>query len=391
MAIDDLWYRRKRSASGDRIPSKRYGRGKRWRVRWVDPATGQRHTAFFSKKAAAERHDAAMQADIARGQYVNPSDGKITVREYAEVWRKDQLHRDTTSDMIERAFRLHINPTLGDIAMNQLRPTHVRSWVKARAQTMANSTLHLVFSYLASMCRAAVQDKVIGSSPCDGVRLPQVERKDYFVPTPNQVHTAARELYDRYYPAPYLASGCGLRVSEIFGLELEHIDFERGEVLVEQQLLQQPRQAPRLAPVKTKTSNRTVELPEVVAETLFHHLERYPPQPLEIDDGTNPKSLTRRPARLLFTTVTGLPVTRSNWSPVWKSAVQRAGLPAGTGLHALRHYFATLLIHSGASVKTVQLALGHSSPMTTLETYAHEWPEAIERTRSLVDESLGSM
>lgn len=127
----------------------------------------------------------------------------------------------------------------------------------------------------------------------------------------------------------------------------------------------------------------------MVAESLRRHLERYPPQPLEIDDGTNPKSPTRRPARLLFTTVSGLPVTRSNWSPVWKSAVQRAGLPAGAGLHALRHYFATLLIHSGASVKTVQLALGHSSPTTTLETYAHEWPEAIERTRSLVDESLG--
>lgn len=390
MAVDDMWYLRKRSAMGDRIPSKRYGRGKRWRVRWVDPATGQTHTAFFSKKAAAERHDSAMQTDIARGQYVNPSDGKITVREYAERWRKEQLHRETTSDMIERAFRLHINPTLGGIALNQLRPTHVRSWVKSRSQTMANSTLRLVFSYLASMCRAAVQDKVIGSSPCNGVRLPQVEQKDYFVPTPQQIHHAARELYARYYVAPYLASGCGLRVSEVFGLELEHIDFERNEVVVGQQLLQQPHYAPRLAPVKTKTSNRTVELPMVVAEALRCHLEKYPPQPVEIDDATDPKNPIRRSARLLFTTVTGLPVTRSNWSPVWRSAVKRAGLPEGMGLHALRHYFATLLIHSGASVKTVQLALGHSSPMTTLETYAHEWPEAIERTRSLVDASLGS-
>ncbi|GAB2755283.1 hypothetical protein GCM10027174_33660 [Salinifilum aidingensis] len=40
-----------------------------------------------------------------------------------------------------------------------------------------------------------------------------------------------------------------------------------------------------------------------------------------------------------------------------------------------------------SSVKTVQLALGHSSPMTTLETCTHEWPETIERTRPLVDES----
>ena len=88
-------------------------------------------------------------------------------------------------------------------------------------------------------------------------------------------------------------------------------------------------------------------------------------------------------------TRTGLPLQRSNWSAVWRVAVGRAGLPAGFGLHGLRHYFATLLIHGGASVKTVQLALGHSSAMITLNTYAHEWPDAIDRTRALVDAALG--
>lgn len=79
---------------------------------------------------------------------------------------------------------------------------------------------------------------------------------------------------------------------------------------------------------------------------------------------------------------------RSNWSTRWYSAVRRAHLPQGFGLHGLRHYFATLLIHNGASVKTVQLALGHSSPMITLNTYAHEWPDALDRTRTPVDTAL---
>ena len=43
-------------------------------------------------------------------------------------------------------------------------------------------------------------------------------------------------------------------------------------------------------------------------------------------------------------------------------SARKAGIPKGTGLHFLRHYFATLLIHSDASVKRVQLALGHSTP-----------------------------
>jgi integrase len=63
-------------------------------------------------------------------------------------------------------------------------------------------------------------------------------------------------------------------------------------------------------------------------------------------------------------------------------------VPPGLGYHRLRHYYATLLIHAGASVKTVQLALGHSKPSVTLDMYTHEWPDAIDRTRNLFDEAL---
>lgn len=73
----------------------------------------------------------------------------------------------------------------------------------------------------------------------------------------------------------------------------------------------------------------------------------------------------------------------------WKKAVEAVdGVPEGFGYHGLRHYFATLLIHGGASVKTVQMALGHATPIITLNTYAGEWPEAIDRTRNLVDAAL---
>ncbi|MFD8534484.1 tyrosine-type recombinase/integrase [Streptosporangium canum] len=80
---------------------------------------------------------------------------------------------------------------------------------------------------------------------------------------------------------------------------------------------------------------------------------------------------------------------RATWAHIWAPAARTARIPKGTGLHGLRHYFATLLIHRGASVKAVQLALGHSTPMVTLNTYVGEWPEAQERTRVLVDDALG--
>jgi integrase len=141
--------------------------------------------------------------------------------------------------------------------------------------------------------------------------------------------------------------------------------------------------------VKTKTSARTVELPEVTAKALARHIELYPPVEIEVDDEAGPRHPTRRIAKLLFTMPSLPPIHRATWAHIWQPARQAASLEKGTGLHCLRHYFATLLIHNGASVKTVQLALGHSTPTVTLNTYAGEWPEAYERTRSLVDGALG--
>jgi integrase len=60
------------------------------------------------------------------------------------------------------------------------------------------------------------------------------------------------------------------------------------------------------------------------------------------------------------------------------------GLPTDFRYHDLRHYFASLLIASGADVKVVQARLRHASAMTTLDTYGHLWPDTEDATRSAV-------
>jgi integrase len=49
--------------------------------------------------------------------------------------------------------------------------------------------------------------------------------------------------------------------------------------------------------------------------------------------------------------------------------------------HALRHFYASLLIGHGESVKTVQASLGHASAAEALDTYSHLWPDSEDRTR----------
>jgi len=69
--------------------------------------------------------------------------------------------------------------------------------------------------------------------------------------------------------------------------------------------------------------------------------------------------------------------------------VKTSGLPEGTGFHALRHFYASLLIRHGESVKTVQARLGHASAVETLNTYSHLWPDSEDRTRTAVDSVFG--
>ncbi len=59
-------------------------------------------------------------------------------------------------------------------------------------------------------------------------------------------------------------------------------------------------------------------------------------------------------------------------------------LPDEFTFHDLRHYMASLLISSGADIKTVQARMRHASANTTLNVYGHLWPDADESTRSAI-------
>ena len=52
-----------------------------------------------------------------------------------------------------------------------------------------------------------------------------------------------------------------------------------------------------------------------------------------------------------------------------------------------RHFYASLLIRHGESVKVLQARLGRSAA-ETLDTYSHLWPDSDDRTRAAVDAVL---
>jgi integrase len=64
------------------------------------------------------------------------------------------------------------------------------------------------------------------------------------------------------------------------------------------------------------------------------------------------------------------------------------GLPGDFRYHDLRHFYASMLIASGADVKVVQSRLRHASAKTTLDTYGHLWPDSDDSTRAAIDAAM---
>jgi integrase len=119
------------------------------------------------------------------------------------------------------------------------------------------------------------------------------------------------------------------------------------------------------------------------------HLSAFPAVEVEILDTTVKPAPRWRSASLVFINDADQPIRRTRFSTSWRPAAKAAGLGAEVTFHDLRHYYASLLIQHGESVKVVQRRLGHKSAVETLDTYSHLWPDSEDRTREAVDQVLG--
>ncbi len=346
----------------------------RWRARFRDP-DGRERSRTFSRRIDAERWLATVSTDILRGAYIDPSAGQVTFGRYALEWQTIQVHRPSTELLVDRHLRNHLLPFFEHRPIAAVRPTDIQGWVKDRSTVLGPRTVELAYRYLAAIFRAAVEDRLIASSPCRGIKLPRAATEEIVPLQTKQVLALAAAVPDRYRAMVLFAAGTGVRQGEAFGLSVPRLDMLRRTVRIDQQIVWLPRTGAQLGPPKTKASNRTIPLPEVTIDALAAHLAAFPAAG-EWD--------------LVFTNPRGEPISRSTFGDIWRGAVRRAGAPEGTGFHDLRHYYASLLIRHGESVKVVQARLGHASATETLDTYSHLWPDAEDRTRLAVDSVLGT-
>ncbi len=292
-------------------------------------------------------------------------------------------------DKVQRTLKRHVYPTFGDLSVSAIRPSAVQAWISGLP--LAPGSAKVALGYLSSVFRAAVRDRLVAANPCDEVTVPPARRRQVCIPDLATVDALREHLPERYRGVVDLVVGSGMRQGEVFGLEVDAVTFLGSRaVSVRQQLICLSPHPPYLDEVKSEAGERVIPLAKMTTDALAAHLARHPVREGEIEDRSDPRKPVTRTARLAFTTGADGPMTRSQWSQIWRPAAKAARLPPRTGLHALRHFYASALIRHGESVKTVQKRLGHSSAAMTLDTYAHLWPDSDDRTREAVERALSA-
>lgn len=283
--------------------------GFRWRARFWSPQGRETSRRFGTKKAAQAWVDEQTGAKIT-GQYVDPRDGRVTFRAYAEGWRARQIHRDSTAEKIRHLLENHAYPALGAIPLSDLRHSHIQAWVSRMAETLAPSTVRVHHGVVAGLLNDAVEDRMLALNPCGNTKLPAEVDRAIVIPTDSAVRQIHGLITPRYAAAIHLAAGTGVRQGELFGLTVDRVDFLRREVTIDRQLIMGGAKRNNFGPPKTKKSNRVIPVAQDVIDSIAVHLA-------EFGEG---------PERVIFSSSYGGYVSKSTFNTALAKAVAKAGM-----------------------------------------------------------------
>lgn len=220
---------------------------------------------------------------------------------------------------------------------------HLRGFLGVQAASHTAATRARRLAAIKSFYRFLVRRKVIAVSPARRVKAPKLpQRLPRALPVDEtfaliDAPTQQTVLGMRDHAMLEMAYGCGLRVSELCGLDIDSID-----------------RASQIVRVHGKgNKERLVPIHEVALTALAQYEAR------------RPELLKGKTSPALFLNFRGGRLsTRSTERHLIKHALS-AGLQRHVTPHQLRHSFATHLLGGGADIRSIQELLGHKSLSTT--------------------------
>ena len=243
-------------------------------------------------------------------------------------------------------FALFMDQELGSGAtVHQVSHLHIRRYLAALHKEHRKSSIGRKLAAIRSFFRFLLRRGVMEKNPAELVATPKKEKKLPYHLNIDEVTTlveaprgsALLDLRDRAILETLYS--CGVRVSELTGLNVGGVDLEGGTARV----------------MGKGRKERIVPLGRQAAKALGDYLlaRNHPPDDAPLFANHRGGRLTRRSvARLVDRYLRHL-------------ASMKKGSP-----HTLRHTFATHLLEAGADLRAIQELLGHAS-LSTTQKYTH--------------------
>jgi integrase len=352
----------------------------RWQARYK-VVGGRSITApnTFLTKGDAGRWLAGIEADRARGVWVDPDAGKVLLDAYAWRWWRSQVGlAKRTREIYETQLRLHVLPVLGEdlpalgeVALADLTPELIRQWYATLARERTSSVAAKAYTRLRQILGRAVDEERIAKNPCRIERGGVERHAEQRFASMSELYELAAAVPDAYRALVLTAGLAGLRMGELSGLRWRDVDLDDATITVRRKRLRLASGEVIEEGPKSDVGRRTVALPATLVDELEQHRATHRAEAGDDD--------------YVFVSPTGEPMERSNFRyRVWVPATRAVGLE-GLRFHDLRHTAGTLAARTGATTKELMARLGHASPRASL-IYQHASEDRDRRVAERLDE-----
>ncbi len=192
-------------------------------------------------------------------------------------------------------------------------------------------------STLKSFFKALRKMGAISENPTAGIKTPKTKKHLPAFLTYEQIKEGLEISNPRDRAIMEIIYSCGLRASELVGLNISDIDFNRDEVKI----------------TGKGNKQRIVPLSRAAKAVVVKYLQ--------VRNTNVPQ---------LFLNYRGGRLSTRSLQRIVRKYLMKVARAAGTNPHVLRHSFATHLLENGADLRAVQELLGHSS-LSTVQIYTH--------------------
>lgn len=364
-------------ALGDPVMTLRpvnYGKGMRWRARYVDE-NGKEHAKGFGKKADAQNWLNKQVSDQVTGTWTDPALSAVTFGVMAEKWYGTKQHRAPKTVAGYRSLLdTIVLPRWRDVSLREVKFEDLQEWisglsadgsVRFEGKGLSASRIRQTHQLVGAVLRFAVRAKHLAADPTDGVELPTLPDTEQRYMTHQQLHQVA-VASGRLRTLVLVLGYCGLRFGEAAALQVGDVDIDERRIRVRRSVTYVRKTGLVEGATKNHT-NRSVPVPAFVADLLK----------TEIDG--------REKTALVFPSSRGGYLTLGQARYTFQKATTAVDGCDGVRLHDCRHTCASLAIKSGANVKVVQKLLGHKTAVLTLDKYGHLYPDDLDAVADAFD------